>query len=82
MAIFKEQSKIKTLKEAGKRLARILDEVAQDIRHGVTERELDKKARELIEKGGDLSPMRKKSIESQTSRAYPLSRIKKSKRIN
>jgi len=53
MAIYKEQSDIKILREAGRRLASILDEVAKDIRPGVTERELDKKARELIEEGGD-----------------------------
>src|SRR3989344_3442235 len=53
MAIFTDKNKIETLKEAGKRLARILNEVAQDIRPGVTERELDAKARTLIESGGD-----------------------------
>src|SRR3989344_5902933 len=53
MAIFTDTNKIKVLREAGRRLARILDEVARDIRPSVTERELDKKARELIEKGGD-----------------------------
>lgn len=53
MAIFKEQSKIETLKEAGRRLAFILDEVAKEIRPGVSERELDEKARKLIEEGGD-----------------------------
>ncbi len=53
MAIFTDKNKIETLKEAGRRLASILDEVAKDIRPGVTERALDTKARELIEKGGD-----------------------------
>ncbi len=53
MAIFTDRNKINDLKEAGKRLARILDEVAKGIRAGVTERILDRKARELIEKGGD-----------------------------
>ncbi|MBI1998832.1 MAG: type I methionyl aminopeptidase [Parcubacteria group bacterium] len=53
MAIFTDANKINVLREAGKRLARILDEVAQDIRPGVAERALDTKARELIESGGD-----------------------------
>lgn len=53
MAIFKSESKIKILKEAGRRLAFVLDEVAKHIKPGITELELDRKAQELIEKGGD-----------------------------
>lgn len=53
MAIFTDKNKIKTLREAGRRLSFVLDEVAKEIRPGVSERELDKKARELIEKNGD-----------------------------
>ncbi|OGZ10895.1 MAG: type I methionyl aminopeptidase [Candidatus Lloydbacteria bacterium RIFCSPHIGHO2_02_FULL_51_22] len=55
MAIFTSGNDIQTLKEAGRRLARILDEVAKDVRPGVTEKELDEKARRLIEEGGDTS---------------------------
>lgn len=53
MAIFTDKNKIKTLKEAGRRLSFVLDEVAKDIRPGVSERELDEKARKLIEENGD-----------------------------
>ena len=53
MAIFTKQSDIDTLKEAGRRLAFVLDEVAEKIAPGVTEKELDAEARRLIEKGGD-----------------------------
>lgn len=55
MAIFTSENDIRILREAGRRLARILDEVAKQIRVGVTELELDRLAQELIEKGGDKS---------------------------
>ena len=51
--IIKDKKEHDTLKEAGRRLAFVLDEVAEKIAPGVTEKELDAEARRLIEKGGD-----------------------------
>ena len=48
-----DETKIKVLKEAGRRLAFILDEVIRKTVPGVTERELDEFAYTLITKGGD-----------------------------
>ncbi len=51
--IIKTQKEIEILREGGKRLAAILAEVATQVKPGVTTKELDQYAYELIIKGGD-----------------------------
>jgi methionyl aminopeptidase len=51
--IIKTEEEIAHLREGGKRLARILKEVATHVRPGISTLELDKIAEELIRKGGD-----------------------------
>ncbi len=53
MARIKNEKEIKILKAGGKRLADILAKVAKAVKAGVTTAELDKMARQLIEKKGD-----------------------------
>ncbi len=53
MAIIKDTARIAVLREAGRRLATVLDRVIATIKPGVTERELDALAERLIREGGD-----------------------------
>lgn len=53
MSVLKTQKEIEILREAGKRLAIVLDEVIKEVRVGVTEKHLNKIAEDLIIKGGD-----------------------------
>lgn len=56
MAKFKTTEEIILLRESGKRLARVLQEVKQAIKPGVTTMELDTLAEKLIREGGDTPP--------------------------
>lgn len=51
--IIKTKKEIEILREGGKRLSAILHAVAAKVAPGVTEKELDRYAEELIRKGGD-----------------------------
>lgn len=51
--IIKTKEEIEKLREGGKRLARILKEVGTKVAPGITTRELDEYAKELIKKSGD-----------------------------
>lgn len=51
--IIKTEEQIEILREGGKRLAAILDKVAQKVKPGISTWELDKYAHELIKEGGD-----------------------------
>jgi methionyl aminopeptidase len=53
MAKIKTEAEIKTLREAGKRLARILHAVGNEAKAGVAVRDLDALAQRLIAEGGD-----------------------------
>jgi len=53
MALIKTQEEIATLKEAGKRLAYVLDEVGKKVAVGVTTSDLDILAEKLIREDGD-----------------------------
>ncbi len=53
MVSIKNEEDIALLREGGKRLARILQELATLVRPGVTTQELEVAARKAIEKGGD-----------------------------
>lgn len=53
MARIKTPEEIEILREGGRRLATVLDEVAQTIKPGVTTAELDELAERLIREGGD-----------------------------
>jgi len=55
MITYKTQEDIKKLREGGKRLARILAEVAKGVKPGVSTADLNAKAQALIEEGGDKS---------------------------
>ena len=52
MVTIKTSQEIKILKEGGKRLASVLNELAYTVRPGISAKELDDKARELIKKAG------------------------------
>ncbi|MDO8555539.1 MAG: type I methionyl aminopeptidase [bacterium] len=52
MVTIKTPQEIKILKEGGKRLASVLNELAHAVRPGISAKELDDKARELIKKNG------------------------------
>ena len=52
--IIKTKEQIEILREGGKRLGKILAEVAKKVKPGVTTHELDEYAYELIKKGGDI----------------------------
>lgn len=54
MVSIKNEEDIALLREGGRRLARILSELALLVRPGITTQELDTYAREAIEKGGDV----------------------------
>ena len=51
--IAKKEDTIATLREAGRRLARVMDALEEKVERGVTPTELDSLARRLIEEGGD-----------------------------
>lgn len=53
MSLVKSQEEIDTLREGGKRLARILVALAEKVRPGVPSSELDALARRLVSEGGD-----------------------------
>lgn len=52
MAIIKDEKEIESLREGGKRLARILETLAAETKPGVLLREIDEKARELAREAG------------------------------
>ncbi len=54
MTLIKNKKDIKSMRESGRRLARVLDEVASHIAPGATPRELDAIAERLIREGGDI----------------------------
>ena len=51
----KNKQEIDVLREGGKRLAFILEEVGKATKAGVSTLDLDKLAQKLVEEGGDLS---------------------------
>ena len=51
--IIKNKEEIKLLREGGKRLARILKQVAEKVRPGISTQELNDYAYQLVKKGGD-----------------------------
>lgn len=53
MIRIKSSEEIALMAESGRRLARVLDALEEMVRPGVTTRELDDRARELIQAGGD-----------------------------
>ena len=53
MAIIKTREETEILRESGRRLATILDEVIQSVRPGITPIKLDRIAERLIREGGD-----------------------------
>jgi len=53
MAIIKTREETEILRESGRRLATILDEVIQSVRPGITPIKLDRIAEQLIREGGD-----------------------------
>lgn len=56
MAKFKTKEEIELLRESGKRLARVLNAVAKEIKPGVTTQYLDEVAERLIRATGDTPP--------------------------
>jgi len=54
----KKPKEIELLRESGKRLARILREVGNAVRPGITTRSLDELAEKLIVEGGDIPPFK------------------------
>lgn len=53
MSLTKTEEEITILREAGKRLSSVLDEVCSNVAPGITTKELDHIAEQLIRKGGD-----------------------------
>ncbi|MCX6735766.1 MAG: type I methionyl aminopeptidase [Candidatus Parcubacteria bacterium] len=54
--IIKSPKEIEILRESGKRLARVLDEVEKAIKPGINTKELDAIAQEAVAKMGDIAP--------------------------
>ena len=52
--VIKNKDELNTLRECGKRLAKILENVVHTARHGVTTEELDRLAESLIFESGGL----------------------------
>ena len=72
MITIKTKSEIEKLREGGRRLARILDEVAQAVRPGVSAAGLDALAERLTKEGGD-TPAFLKYKPDGAKRPYPAS---------
>ena len=70
MAVFKDHNDIALLREAGKRLAVVLNTVIGSIKVGVTGEELNKQAYELIVAGGDVPAFLNYTIEGEKN-PYP-----------
>lgn len=70
MAIFNDTKERETLREAGRRLATVLEEIIAMIEPGVTEELLNERAEELIIKGGDKPAFLHYQPEG-ASRPYP-----------
>lgn len=70
MALVKTKDEIKIMREAGRRLALVMDEVEKYIKPGITTGELDDTAKKLIEKGGDVASFLHYTPEG-ANRPYP-----------
>ncbi len=55
MVTIKTDKEIEIMRAGGKRLAFVLDEVAKMVRPGISAKELDQKAYDLVKEGGDTS---------------------------
>lgn len=72
MVSIKTEKDIELLKEGGKRLANVLQEVAKAVKHGVSTADLDKMAHDLIVKSGDR-PAFLNYVPDGANRPYPCS---------
>ncbi len=58
MSKIKTKQELENLRESGKRLARVLREVAKAVKPGVSTKELDHLSEKLIREGGDIPPFK------------------------
>ena len=70
--IIKTEEQIKIIREGGKILAKVLAETAKIVKPGISTYELDKFARNMIEKGGDIPAFLNYKPDGATT-AYPSS---------